>query len=150
MEAAKGETMDAEDEDEDDDDDDEGIDGEADDAHLDRVAQFQKAFESAKEAETIGDVRRPNDAPDTHAPDTNAPTPAGTRTPVDLAALSWAAFCTGAAGDVHRDVAKIQALDAADVTQRLKLAAAMLGEERKKLKAQMAMVGIKRIMDEDP
>jgi len=133
---------------EDDEEEDEGEDDELEDGDetLDRMSQYQKAFESAKEADTFGYVLQPRTAIDDLS---NNPQSSSIRTPKDLTAISWAAFCTGEANNVNRDVMKIQALDMVDVSQRLQLAVAMLSEEQKKLKAKLLRAGIRNIMDEE-
>ncbi len=110
------------------------------DENIDRVAQFYQAFESAKEADTFGYIFQ-----STHAPDnlsTQKDSKGTIRNSKDLAAISWASFCTGEKNNLQRDVIKIQALDTTNVLQRLQLAAAMLREEKKKWKAKLALAGI--------
>jgi hypothetical protein len=112
---------------------------EADD-NIDRVTQFYQAFESAKEADTFGYILQSTHAPDNLSKQTESK---GTiRNFKDLAAISWASFCTGEKNNLQRDVIKIQALDTTNVLQRLQLAAAMLREEKKKWKAKLALAGI--------
>ena len=115
-------------------------DDETDENNIDRVAQFYQAFESAKEADTFGYIFQ-----STHAPDnlsTQKDSKGTIRNSKDLAAISWASFCTGEKNNLQRDVIKIQALDTTNVLQRLQLAAAMLREEKKKWKAKLALAGI--------
>ena len=121
------------DDDDDDDDEDESTEGSTDyDEKMDRVAQFQKAFDNAVETDTFGykTIKLQSEQ-------------AAIRTPKDITAISWAAFCTGDKSNMQREVMKIQALDMTNVLQRLHLAAAMLMEEKKKLRAKMALAGIK-------
>jgi len=133
--------------DEDDEDDKDGFLGEeeADDEKLDRVAQFQKAFESAKETDTFGYVLQPTDVIDNLSQPKKGN---AVRTPKDLTAVSWAAFCTGNPNDIERDVMKVQALDMLNVMQRLQLASAMLREEKKKLRAKLALMEMKEGKEE--
>jgi len=119
--------------------------GEADDEKLDRVAQFQKSFESAKETDTFGYVLQPSDVIDNLSQPKKGN---AVRTPKDLTAVSWAAFCTGDPNDIERDVMKVQALDMLNVMQRLQLASAMLREEKKKLRAKLALMEMKEGKDE--
>jgi len=110
-----------------------------DENNIDRVAQFYRAFESAKEADTFGYIFQSTDPSKQTATDSNEGT---IRNPKDLAAISWASFCTGEKNNLQRDVIRIQALDTTNVLQRLQLAAAMLREEKKKWKAKLALAGI--------
>ena len=126
-------TDDHDDDDEEEDNEDESADGSTDyDEKMDRVAQFQKAFDNAVETDTFGykTIKLQSEQ-------------AAIRTPKDITAISWAAFCTGDKSNMQREVMKIQALDMTNVLQRLHLAAAMLMEEKKKLRAKMALAGIK-------
>ncbi|KAL7550166.1 hypothetical protein ACHAWF_013407 [Thalassiosira exigua] len=93
-----------------------------------RYAQYLKAFESAKESGTAND---------------NPSQSKQVRTPKDLTAISWAVFCTGEKNNIQRDVMKIQSLDMTNVMQRLQLGVAMLSEEKEKMKAKLALAGIK-------
>jgi len=150
MGSAQGETIDGDDNDEvddEDDEDDELAEDETEFDKLDRVAQFQQAFESAKETDTFGYVLQPTNAMDDLSPQTKPKQT--TRSPKDLTAISWAAFCTGDKNNMQRDVMKIQALDMTNVMQRLQLASTMLREEKKKWKAKLALAGIKDIGEEE-
>lgn len=130
--------------------DDEDIDDEDDmtdyatDVQIDRVEQFRQAFENARESDTFGYVLPPT----IDIIPKSATKEAAVRTAKDLAAISWAAFCTGEKNNIARDVMKIQALDMKNVLQRLQLAAAMLRDEKKKCRAKLAMAGIKDTMNE--
>ena len=130
--------------------DDEDIDDEDDmtdyatDVQIDRVEQFRQAFENARESDTFGYVLPPT----IDILSNSATKGAAVRTAKDLAAISWAAFCTGEKNNIARDVMKIQALDMKNVLQRLQLAAAMLRDEKKKCRAKLAMAGIKDTMNE--
>jgi DNA polymerase III epsilon subunit-like protein len=64
------------------------------------------------------------------------------RTPEELTAVSWAAFCTNVLP--HEDALfRIQALDSESLFDRLKLASTMLREKKNSLKAQMEKAGLK-------
>ncbi len=138
-----------EDEDHDDDDDD-------DSEILDRVAQFQEAFESAKETDHQGYILPPIPTASDNLSSENQKVPP-LRSPKDLTAISWAAFCTtGGSTDndgsssskdsIQRQAIQIQALDMTNVIQRMQLASAMLREEQKSLKAKLALAGIQDIL----
>ena len=114
------------------DDDDDLLEEEIDESKMDRVAQFQKAFEDAKETDTFGYVLQTINVNDKST----------IRTPKDLTAISWAAFCTGKADNIQREVMKIQALDEINILKRLQLAAAMLREEKKVLRAKLSLAGV--------
>lgn len=126
-------------EDDDDDDDDSEI--------LDRVAQFQEAFDSAKETDHQGYILQPTTATDNLS--NNQKEVPLLRSPKDLAAISWAAFCTGSKDgskdSIQRQAMQIQALDMTNVIQRMQLASAMLREEQKSLTAKLALAGIQDI-----
>jgi len=128
---------DDEEEEEDDDYDDSEI--------LDRVAQFQQAFEDAKETDNQGYILQPTTATDNLSKDEQV----RLRSPQDLTAISWAAFCTGPKDNskesIKRQAIQIQALDMTNVIQRMQLAAAMLREEQNSLKAKLALAGIQDI-----
>ncbi|KAL7428509.1 hypothetical protein ACHAXM_001297 [Skeletonema potamos] len=72
------------------------------------------------------------------------------RSPKDLTAISWAAFCTGSKdgskNSIQRQAIQIQALDMTNVIQRMQLASAMLREEQNSLKAKLALAGIQDIL----
>ncbi len=129
--------------------DDEEMDDEDDiipeDEKIDRVKQFRQAFENAKETDTFGYVLPPT----LDILLKSETTGEAVRTAQDLAAISWASFCTGEKNNIARDVMKIQALDTNNVLQRLQLAAAMLRDEKKKCRAKLASAGIKDTMYEE-
>jgi len=131
------EDMNSDDDDDDNDDDDSEI--------LDRVAQFQEAFESAKETDNQGYILQPTTATDNLSSEKIA-----LRSPKDLTAISWAAFCTGSKDgskdSIQRQAIQIQALDMTNVIQRMQLASAMLREEQNSLKAKLALAGIQDIL----
>lgn len=120
--------------DDDDDDDDDG------DylKRIDRVRQFQEAFESAKESDNQGYILSTTAATD----NLSSKEKEVMRSPKDLTAISWAAFCTGDKDNIQRRAIQIQALDMTNVIQRLQLASGMLREEQKSLKAKLALAGI--------
>lgn len=105
---------------------------------MDRVSQFGEAFEAARDTDTFGYVVKIINVSSQTETKKKA-----IRTTKDLTAISWAAFCTGENDNIQREVMKIQALDMTNVLQRLQLAAAMLREEKKKLKAKLSLAGIK-------
>ena len=119
-------------EEDDDEEDDDLLEEDVDESKLDRIAQFQKAFEDAKETDTFGYVLQTINVNDKST----------IRTPKDLTAISWAAFCTGKTDNITREVMKIQALDETNVLKRLQLAAAMLREEKKVLRAKLSLAGV--------
>lgn len=131
--------------------DDEGMDDEDNmpeddtDEKIDRVEQFRQAFENAKDVDTFGYVLPPT----LDILPKSVERGATVRTAKDLAAISWAAFCTGDQNNIARDVLKIQALDSNNVLLRLQLAAAMLRDEKKKCRAKLALAGIKDTANEE-
>lgn len=136
--------LEEEEEEEDDDDDDD------DDLEInDRVAQFHQAFEDAKETDNQGYILPPTTASDNLSQTTDEKD-VRLRSPKDLTAISWAAFCTGPKDNskesIKRQAIQIQALDMTNVIQRMQLASAMLREEQKSLKAKLALAGIQDIM----
>ena len=64
------------------------------------------------------------------------------RTPQELTALSWAAFCTNVIPDEDATF-RIQALDCDSLFDRLKLASHMFREKKNQLKKQMEKAGLK-------
>ena len=110
----------------------------------DRVKQFQEAFESARETDHQGYILQPTRAADNITDEKFA-----LRSPKDLTAISWAAFCTGSNDgskeSIQRQAMQIQALDMTNVIKRMQLASAMLREEQKNLKAKLALAGIQDI-----
>ena len=64
------------------------------------------------------------------------------RSPQELTALSWAAFCTNVLPE--EDAAyRIQAMDSEDLFERLRLASHMLREKKSSLKTKMEKAGLK-------
>ena len=64
------------------------------------------------------------------------------RSPQELTAVSWAAFCTSLL-DEEDATYRIQALDSDKLFDRLKLAGHMLKEKKEKLKSRLEQAGIK-------
>ena len=95
---------------------------------LDRKGRFRQAYNVALQTDTQGYcVAKSSDLE---------------RSPQELTALSWAAFCTNVLPD--EDAAfRIQALDCDDLFDRLKLGAHMLREKKNQLKEQMKKAGLK-------
>lgn len=66
------------------------------------------------------------------------------RSPQELTALSWAAFCADLFPEEEDDATfRIKALDSASLFDRLKLASQMLREKKNQLKSQMEKAGLK-------
>eukprot|EP00986_Skeletonema_menzelii_P012252 scaffold6677_cov155-Skeletonema_menzelii.AAC.21 len=145
LESNKDSTSNEEDDDEEEEDDD----GDDDSEILDRVAQFQEAFESAKETDNQGYILQPTTTT-TDNLSRQKDEKVQLRSPKDLTSISWAAFCTGqndnSKESIKRQAIQIQALDMTNVIQRMQLASAMLREEQKSLKAKLALAGIQDIM----
>lgn len=95
---------------------------------LDRRGRFKQAYEVALSTDTQGYMTRQGGI-------------TIDRSPQELTAISWAAFCTNIlpAEDV---LVRIQALDCQDLFERLKLAAHMLKEKKNSLKVAMKKAGI--------
>lgn len=64
------------------------------------------------------------------------------RTPQELTALSWAAFCTNVLPGEDANF-RIQALDSNDLFDRLKLGSHMLREKKNQLREQIKKAGLK-------
>ena len=97
-------------------------------SELDRKGRFRQAYDVALSTDTQG-YCVPNSS--------NLE-----RTPQELTAISWAAFCTNVLPE--EDAAyRIQALDSDDVFERLKPASHMLREKKKRLRQLMEKAGIK-------
>ncbi len=139
------------DDDEDDDDDNDNqvdVPREETEELIDRRTRFHTAFQNAKQSDTYGYV-----TPSTPTSDNlSKPT---IRSPKDLTALSWAAFCTADPSDLteaeelQQNVFKIQALDMTNVMTRLQLSAAMLRMEKKRLQAKLALAGMGKSENEE-
>lgn len=143
VEEANNDQDDAATDDDEEREDEDGMPEDETDEKVDRVEQFRKAFECAKETDTFGYILQPTLDITAKSESKGAET----RTAKDLAAISWAAFCTGDNNNIGRDVMKIQALDMTNVLQRLQLAAAMLRDEKRKCQAKLALAGIKDTMN---
>jgi hypothetical protein len=64
------------------------------------------------------------------------------RTPQELTAISWAAFCTNLLPEEDATF-RIQSLDCDNLFDRLKLASHMLRQKKNQLKQQMEKAGLK-------
>lgn len=97
-------------------------------ARLDRRGRFKQAYEVALATDTQGYcVSQGGMTID--------------RSPQELTAMSWAAFCTSTIPE--EDAAtRIQALDCEDLFERLKIASHMLKEKKNRLKKAMEKAGI--------
>jgi len=96
-------------------------------SELDRRGRFRQAYNVALATDTQGYV---------------SSSASSERTPQELTALSWAAFCTNVLPE--EDAAfRIQALDCEDLFDRLKLASHMLRDKKNKLRQQMEKAGLK-------
>ncbi len=95
---------------------------------LDRKGRFKQAYEVALATDTQGYCVSPGKI-------------SIDRSPQQLTAMSWAAFCTNLIA--KEDAAtRIQALDCEDLFERLKLASHMLKEKKTRLKSAMEKAGI--------
>jgi len=122
---------DEEDEDEEpSDDDDEG-------SSIDRRKRFRRAYQIALETDTQGyQVAGPGQGEST-----------GDRTPQELTAISWAAFCSELLPEEDAPF-RVQALDCDTLFDRLKIASAMLRRKKRLLRARMEKAGL-RLSGED-
>jgi hypothetical protein len=108
--------------------DDLGDDEEEEVSELDRRGRFRQAYNVALSTDTQGYCVPQNKKVD--------------RTPQELTAISWASFCTNVLPE--EDAAyRIQALDAEDLFERLKLASHMLREKKNRLRQLMEKAGLK-------
>lgn len=64
------------------------------------------------------------------------------RSPQELTALSWAAFCTELLPEADATM-RIQALDSDDLFERLKLASILLRQKKEDVQAKMEKAGLK-------
>jgi hypothetical protein len=114
----------------DDDDDDDGDEENTEPKSFDRRARFRKAYQIALSTDTQGyAVRSGGDS-------------TIDRTPQELTAVSWAAFCTEILPDADAAY-RIQALDYENLFDRLKLALLVLRQKKEKLQDRMDKAGIK-------
>eukprot|EP00522_Entomoneis_paludosa_P012286 CAMPEP_0172452904 /NCGR_PEP_ID=MMETSP1065-20121228/10428_1 /TAXON_ID=265537 /ORGANISM="Amphiprora paludosa, Strain CCMP125" /LENGTH=391 /DNA_ID=CAMNT_0013205039 /DNA_START=87 /DNA_END=1262 /DNA_ORIENTATION=- len=132
--------MDAEEDDDDDDDDSE---------YLDRLGRYRVHYDIALSSDTQGYQisSRINGANN----DDEDGTTKYERTPRELVATSWSAFCTELVPSEDATY-RIQAMDADHLFERLKLAAHMLREKKAQLRVKMQKAGIKfrgEDLDED-
>jgi hypothetical protein len=104
-----------------------------DDTELDRRGLFQQAFQVAMETDSQGYL-------------SSAITEE--RSPKELTALSWAAFCTDETMDLEVATFRIQALDETKLEERLKLASTMFKGKKSGLEAKLKNVGLKKDDDE--
>ena len=95
---------------------------------LDRRGRFIRAYQVALDTDTQGYFLSKQDTVD--------------RTPQELTAISWAAFCTEL---LEEDDAtfRIQALDSESLLDRLKLASYMLQEKKATLQTKMEKAGLR-------
>ena len=126
--------------------DDEDGDDDSDDTFIDRRKRFRRAYEVALQTDTQG---------------YQVVTGQGTndRTPQELTAISWAAFCSELLPEEDAPF-RVQALDCDTLFDRLKIASAMLRRKKKLLRARMEKAGLRLsgedlddgdgITDEDP
>jgi len=114
------------------DDDDEEEDSNTDDAFVDRRKRFRRAYEIALETDTQGYQTAVGQSD---------------RTPQELTALSWAAFCSELLPDTDAPF-RVQALCSETLFDRLKIASAMLQRKKKLLRARMEKAGL-RLRGED-
>mmetsp|Transcript_4906 Transcript_4906/g.12956 ORF Transcript_4906/g.12956 Transcript_4906/m.12956 type:complete len:159 (-) Transcript_4906:372-848(-) len=128
---------DNEDDDDDEDDDDE------DDDDMDRRGRFREAYNIALATDTQG-YQLSKIATALCSNDSSL---RRERTPQQLAAISWAAFCTEPFPEQDATV-RIRALDCDNLFDRLKMAMHMLGEKKTALKNAMKEAGLK-ISNED-
>ena len=108
-------------------DEDDGIE----DTFGDRRSRFQKAYECALSTDTQG----------YRVIATDETAPGDQRTPQELTAVSWAAFCTEILPEIDATY-RIQALDCDNLFDRLKLASHMLREKKAQLRAKMEKSGL--------
>lgn len=108
--------------------DDLGDDEEEEVSELDRIGRFRQAYNVALSTDTQGYCVPQDSKVD--------------RTPQELTAVSWAAFCTNVLPEEDAPY-RIQALDAEDLFERLKLASHMLREKKNQLRQLMEKAGLK-------
>jgi len=97
-------------------------------AELDRKGRFSQAYNVALSTDTHGYCVPKSSKVD--------------RSPQELTAVSWAAFCTNTLPEEDASF-RIQALDAEDLFERLKLASHMLREKKKLIRRMMEKAGLK-------
>lgn len=116
----------------DDDDEDDSSNFEENNDYEDRMSQYKEAFLQAKNSDSQGYM-------------ISSDRKESERDIQDLAAISWAAFCTNDVDDKYR----IQALDINSLFDRLKLGSYMLREKKAELEAKLALSEINTSNDED-
>ena len=114
-----------------DDDDHDDDDDEDDSLYVDRRKRFRRAYEIALETDTQG----------YQSPAGNAIL-ADHRTPQELTAVSWAAFCSELLSETDAPF-RVQALCTETLFDRLKLASAMLQRKKKLLRTRMETAGLR-------
>jgi hypothetical protein len=118
--------------------DDEGEDDGSDDILIDRRKRFRRAYEVALATDAQGyQVVATREGPTV-----------ADRTPQELTALSWAAFCTELLPEVDAAI-RIQALDCDNVFERLKLASVLMRRKKALLRARMEKAGLRIGSDEE-
>ena len=113
----------------DDEDVDDDEDDETDDTDADRLKRFRTAYQVAIDTDTQGYQLVNQES--------------GDRTPQELTAISWAAFCTDMVPEQQDAMFRVQALDTDNLFDRLKLAVFMLREKKKRLMQQIEKAGLK-------
>jgi hypothetical protein len=114
--------------DDDEEEDDENV------GELDRRRRFRQAYQVAMDTDTQGYfLPQQQDSHD--------------RTPRELTAISWAAFCTELLAEDDATF-RIQALDSESLLDRLKLASHMLQEKKAQLQTKMEKAGLRGDDDE--
>jgi ribosomal protein S18 acetylase RimI-like enzyme len=94
---------------------------------IDRRRRFRRAYEVALATDTQG---------------YQVASATGDRTPQELTAISWAAFCTELIPEVDATF-RIQALDCDNLFDRLKLASGLMRQKKALLRAKMEKAGLK-------
>jgi hypothetical protein len=126
--------------DEDGDDEEEGeeTDDKDTETHIDRRKRFRRAYTVALATDTQG----------YQVSATQRETSTVDRTAPELAALSWAAFCTEVLPEIDAAV-RIQALDCDNIFNRLKLATGLMRQKKALLRARMEKVGLSVSTDDE-
>jgi len=118
-------------------DDDEEVDG-PEDTVIDRRKRFRRAYDVALSTDTQG----------YQVVAANEESTVADRTPQELTALSWAAFCTELLPEVDAAI-RIQALDCDNVFERLKLASVLMRRKKALLRSRMEKAGLNVGGDDD-
>jgi hypothetical protein len=109
-------------------------DDDEDDIELDRRGRFQHAYEVAMDTDSQGYLS---------AATTDE------RSPKELTALSWAAFCTEEDPDGGNAAFRVQAMGETNLLERLKLASQVLKLRRGQLETEMKKAGLSKKDDEE-